>query len=233
MSVDQTPTLSDWHQIQNHELPRESLGHMIQVMQITGFHRWGFLVYRCTYSDDDAWQRYMQHFHECVRAGLEYYGRDVLLFKYLELIVVDERDTLDGATKSQVREKFRQWSATHREPDQGGPGSTNPFAKRIPMFSFCVHVDQLCLDRFKVYEDWEANGKQGLAPHVPCAIIDAGCDHEGRGSGGYPNIEGCLKEYPGWMYADVGSIPEIYNKVNHEGLEAGFDYSRPPLVFPD
>lgn len=87
--------------------------------------------------------------------------------------------------------------------------------------------------QIQVYEDWEANGKVGLEPQVPCAVVDAGCDYEGRGGAGYPNIEGCLREYPGWMYAELGTIPGVYNKLNHEELTDGFKcYVRPPLVFP-
>jgi hypothetical protein len=28
----------------------------------TGFHVWGFVIYRCVYGDDKAWQRYMKYF---------------------------------------------------------------------------------------------------------------------------------------------------------------------------
>lgn len=48
----------------------------IKSMINTKFHAWGFVIYRCTYGDDDAWQRYMKCFEENVHDGLELHGGD-------------------------------------------------------------------------------------------------------------------------------------------------------------
>lgn len=43
----------------------------------TGFHEWGFVIYRCVYGDDAAWQQYMKYFEEDVIDGLKHQGGDV------------------------------------------------------------------------------------------------------------------------------------------------------------
>ena len=45
----------------------------------TEFHEWGFVIYRCVYGDDEAWQKYMKYFEEDVMEGLKHHGGDELV----------------------------------------------------------------------------------------------------------------------------------------------------------
>lgn len=54
------PTLDSIPQLKrNFTLKREEYGSFIAGMQETGYHKWGFVIYRTTYDDDDAFQRYI------------------------------------------------------------------------------------------------------------------------------------------------------------------------------
>jgi hypothetical protein len=50
-----------------------------QGMINTGFHEWGFVIYRCVYGDDEAWERYVKYLEEDVIDGLKMTGGDMLV----------------------------------------------------------------------------------------------------------------------------------------------------------
>ncbi|KAK5988994.1 hypothetical protein PT974_10492 [Cladobotryum mycophilum] len=115
------------------------LGYMIMMMQTTGFHKLGFVIYRCAYSDEAVWERYVQHMRH-------------------------------------------------------GPGADDIRMKnRIPRFSYCVMVDQKCLDMLKKYEEWQVAGGRGNVPYVPCILVDAKCGSEGKGRNRF-SVRGGLYE---------------------------------------
>lgn len=53
-------------------------------MKKTGFHRWGFPIYRTTYDDDAAWERYLEVLKLTARHSLDDQGCDVLLEQYMD-----------------------------------------------------------------------------------------------------------------------------------------------------
>ena len=64
--------------------------------------KFGFVVYRCTYGDDESWQRFMQYLTAQTRARLE--TEDVSdLFDRLDWSVQEDQ-SLDGASMEEVRE---------------------------------------------------------------------------------------------------------------------------------
>ena len=63
--------------------------------------KWGFVIYRTTYQDDDQWNRFMEHINTRVRLELEQ-GRDAELFTRIDWCV-QEDPALEGAPVSEVR----------------------------------------------------------------------------------------------------------------------------------
>lgn len=51
----------------------------IKSMINTEFHEWGFVIYRCVYGDDEAWQRYMKYFEEGILEELGHDGGDAVV----------------------------------------------------------------------------------------------------------------------------------------------------------
>ncbi|KAF5697219.1 hypothetical protein FGLOB1_12915 [Fusarium globosum] len=55
---------------------------------------------------------------------------------------------------------------------------------------------------------------------VVCVVLDGKCEPGGRGRNGYLSIERYTKEHTGWIYTGVEGIPELYNRLFYEELEA-------------
>ncbi|KAF5532678.1 hypothetical protein FNAPI_12897 [Fusarium napiforme] len=89
--------------------------------------------------------------------------------------------------------------------------------------------DQKCLDTVDQYAAWVEAGAEGHKRAVVCVMLDAKCKPGGRGRNGFPSIEGCAKEYTGWIYTGVQGIPALYDNLFHQELKEQ-DAPRPPGV---
>lgn len=65
----------------------------------SGHHKWGFLVYRTVYDDEEAWVRFMDVLTRSTDMALRQMGKDARLQPYLEWKVVEDRAVFDGASK--------------------------------------------------------------------------------------------------------------------------------------
>ncbi|KAG8623333.1 hypothetical protein KVT40_008309 [Elsinoe batatas] len=104
-----------------------------------GDNVWGLTIYRCTYSDDSAWTRFMAIINERTRYSLD---RQSLpeLFTTLDWNVQDDRRLLDGATVDFVRERFKLWKA------EALKGVDERLIKcALPRHNHCIHVDEAAL----------------------------------------------------------------------------------------
>lgn len=228
-----------------HPIKREPLGSFIETMQGTGFHTWGFVIYRCTYSDNALFTKYIEEMKRQILQDLQEIGKADLLEQYLKYTMIEE-PTLAGASKHEIRERFRQWVAD-RSTERDGEGFDHPFTKGlfpdlnpifnqehpIPRFHYCISIDDRCLETFQIYTAWCEAGRIGLRPLVACVLIDLSCPPEGTGEKGFPNIEGCTKSHLGWMYLSVDCIPEIYNTLTLVAMSDPYvGYIRPPGIHP-
>ncbi|TPX13482.1 uncharacterized protein E0L32_006212 [Thyridium curvatum] len=131
------------------------LAHTINGMKRTSHHEWGFVIYRCAYGDDAAWQRYLDLLKASVAETLDILGRDVLLGPILVWTVVEDQG-LDQATPEDVRSRFRVWASEklavlekdiQLDLSQLPPGAkVLSLPRHLPRFQFCVGVDAACLE---------------------------------------------------------------------------------------
>jgi 3-phenylpropionate/cinnamic acid dioxygenase small subunit len=63
---------------------------------------WGFITYRCTYGDDEKWDKFMDFLKARVKFCLEDDGA-VDMYDRLDWIVIENKETLDGADPKQVK----------------------------------------------------------------------------------------------------------------------------------
>lgn len=74
--------------------------------------KWGFVIQRCTYDNDDAWTQLVNATRRDVPEGLA--DRDALdLLESFKLDIREDSQTLDGASPDKVREIFRTWVLSH------------------------------------------------------------------------------------------------------------------------
>ncbi|KAH7166405.1 hypothetical protein EDB81DRAFT_918820 [Dactylonectria macrodidyma] len=217
------PTLESIPQLNFSMTKREPLSSIIRDMQEIGFQKWGFVIYRCAYADNAQWESYLEFFKASVKQELEALELSSLLWKYLEWTIVEDRQSLDGASKQRVRDEFTHWAIDRAriEPD----------IAETPRFRYCIYIDQKCLDTVDQYETWVATGAEGKLKNVVCAVLDKDCGLSGRGRRGFPSVEGCVRSDTGWMYMTIKCVPDVYNRLSYQAL-AEADYERPPAVWP-
>lgn len=239
MSEPERPTLDSIPEMQRVGNQPQALKKMIQQMQMTGFHTWGFVIYRCTYTDDATWELYMDRLKQEIRASLDAEGRLELLWQYVKFTIIED-PKLEGATKNMVRSRFRKWVNEH-SVERDGAGVEGAVMFNVSRFTHCLFVDKRCLDTLAAEANWIAAGsnyniveEEGMSSYVVCALVDVQVTPLGKGPPGYPNIEECTKLYTGWMYISLTGIVELYDIVSKDGLlQFGYsDYFRPPHVWP-
>ncbi|KAF9766460.1 hypothetical protein IL306_001151 [Fusarium sp. DS 682] len=227
------PTLESIPQINVAMAGGEPLSSLIRDMQRTDFKRWGFVIYRTVYTEDSQsqWENYIEFLKAAVEDKLKFKELFTLLEPHLEWTIIEDRKTLENASKQQVREKFTQWASSDRSVERDGPGAESAFGSGHPRYRYCIYVDQKCLDTFDQYKAWVESGAEGDLKDVVCVILDKDCKPNGQGRRGFTSIEGCSKQYTGWMYTSVECIPNIYNSLFQEPLKE-HAYARPPVIFP-
>lgn len=180
-------------------------------------HRiWGFVIYRCTYDNDEDWNKFVGHLRHCIRQTLEFYnGLDIM--GSFGLTVIDDRSILDDASTSVVREHFKQWTATAPEQEQGvgiGPGLSQ-------RYRYCIQVDDAALE--SIIED-ENDG------YVNLIQKDWNPHRQGAREPEEDPIEDCMLHDIGWMmvaFQDV--MVDMYYQLR--GYNNWYtEYQRPPKV---
>ena len=73
-----------------------------------GIQKWGFVVYRCTYDDDEAWAQLMEHIETRTIDSIKSDGIETGMIDRLDLPVIED-PTLEAASKTEVRCRFRKW----------------------------------------------------------------------------------------------------------------------------
>jgi hypothetical protein len=138
----------------------EEIAKTLQSMAYSRHHKWGFLIYRTTYDDDEAWRRFMRGLkwavHESIAKGFD------RVAPFLQWTVVEDRSVLDGASKDIVREHFRGWVVS-RTVERDGPGAKRKtLPRRSPRYRYCLYVDKKTVDEAKV----DISTKYGTEPFV-------------------------------------------------------------------
>lgn len=227
-----TQTLDSYPQLHTFTMGRHAYGPLIGGMQKTGYHKWGFVVYRTTYDDDEAFQRFVALMRQSVEETLEGRGQKDLLLQYHDFIIMDDKK-FDGATKLQIRKHFVAWIAEQK--DAGViPELACTHTWLIPRFTHCLVVDKASMQNFTDYENWAPPYLLYNRPPPACALVDADWKSPGKGSAVCEPIENCRKRYVGWMYITLSYVVGMYSENNipdfeDEGIQ---NYSRPPQIVP-
>ncbi|XEU96394.1 hypothetical protein FSHL1_001679 [Fusarium sambucinum] len=226
------PTLDNIPEINHTMIKTEPLSSLIWDMQATDFKRWGFVIFRTVYTEESQplWESYIEFLKASVEEDLEFKELSTLLNPLLEWVIIEDQETLNNASKQHVRERFSEWTSQH-SVKRDGPGVEDAFRQQFPRFRYCVYVDQKCLDTVAQYEAWAKAGAEDGDKQVVCVVLDKNCHQKGEVKGRFPRIEGCSREYTGWQYTSVHCLAHLYDKLSKQEL-SGYDYTRPPMVFP-
>lgn len=253
--------VSDESQAYEHPLARENLpalkvlqaegqtvGARGHHMQITGFYNWGFVIYRCDYSDDVLFGGFMTHLRDQAERYHRFSHQERTTGLYLEWTVVQDREALDAATKDHIRRRFLEWR-DGLSVSRDGPGADHRVTPYLPRFEYCMHVGRDSLDSLVAHEEALRGGNsKSAAPSVFFAVVRAaqrppglpeGYDDpdEGGEEDDYVDdpandpaaIEGCTDQDVGWAYVAADDWVELYEELhNDQGWYVL--YTRPPGI---
>ncbi|THY19618.1 hypothetical protein D6D01_07028 [Aureobasidium pullulans] len=105
--------------------------------------KWGLVIYRCTYGDDEAWAQFMAHIN---KRTLDPVAREDRMDMASSLDwSVQEDPTLERASKVEVRRRFRNWVIVEGRKEDGSELEERELHHH-PRFNFCIHVDADSLD---------------------------------------------------------------------------------------
>ncbi|KAG8625401.1 hypothetical protein KVT40_007152 [Elsinoe batatas] len=188
---------------------------------------WGFVVYRCSYKSDGEWLRFLQILNDNVRESLEADDEE-----YLDLMdtldwAVQETPELEGASKEEIRRRFRDWASEHADLSS-------------PRSSFCIMVDQDCIDAtlgapappeydsehkafvYIIDKNWRQR-------HYEDNVDGASGGGKDPADEGFDPLDGCRMDDVGWMKLAVSHVaPRAFSILDDPGWEGA--YRRPPKV---
>ncbi|KAF1988766.1 hypothetical protein K402DRAFT_391467 [Aulographum hederae CBS 113979] len=205
-----------------------------------GLSKWGWVIYRSTYGDDETWQRFLDILKQGTGAESQHES-DPGVTDMIDWKVMEGPEFAD-ASKDAVREYFKAWTASDEakaeQPNRTINNEDGSLMGLTPRYTFCVHVDTDALEsvmRLSTPLD------QDYSCEAYLNLIDARWDYEsvtvdyatGEKFDGENEVEvdGYKCHDVGWM--KVGARPLwgfVYSTFITENLfEAS--YVRPPQVF--
>ena len=124
---------------------------------------WGFSVYRCSYKDESAWSRLLQHLRENIENDLEHNQRMDLLPRH-QLVINDDIEKFNGATSHDIRDHFNGWVTDQLPQIVASPEILehllfNDTHGMVPQYflgtryNFCLFVDDFCLESLELFKD--------------------------------------------------------------------------------
>lgn len=234
MSTTTLPALPD----PNDGLGGYGLPSIIRSMQKTGFRKWGFRIYRCTYDDEAAWSRYVENLENELAEGLVATGANYMLAPYHKWTIVEDREALDGAAKADVRARFREWSKA-RSVGRDGPGADHELVAQaglVARFEACIMVDKECLDSMEKNKDKRNRLEPyfvviGLDRLAPPPVPPTEEDLEELREDGEDMLEEDDEDDETWMLASCQSYVELYDELC--GMGPWWRRRRaPPDIYP-
>lgn len=199
--------------------------------------KWGYVVYRTTYLNDEEWGRVKQIIVQKATDGAA--GIPDLM-NYMEWIFVDDKATLDGASRASLRQRFRSWAA-ETAPGAGYDDAEYPGGhSRLVFF---LEVDE---ESLRSIIDGTFTDDVGLTVGGHINVVDSQWEPDTKEFNHEEDrladlewqklmkpIDGCREVDVGWkkMEADL-LTPEFQDELDWlmEGTNWHRMYTRPPRV---
>lgn len=171
--------------------------------------KWGFIFFRCTYGDDDAWKRFMDRIMTQTIQSLQNQN-GLFLLKSLDVKVEEDHKILDGASFKDTTKLFNLWKNSDEAKAEGEGRWQNgaPYGSRY--FAY-VHVDKESLDSVL-----DANPDDWRNRYGWVYLVDSEWSYDIPTSPQYSeeDIESILEdreEWPGYMRSTLlGLMPSTY-----------------------
>ena len=234
-----------------------AFGPTISSLFQSGHPKWGFLVYRVYYGDEESWQRFMGILNRVSDNWIRRSHKERLL-PYLFWTTMEDREAFEGASKDAIRDSFRSW-VDARSVERDGPGADSPnIAEWSPRYRACLYVDKEVLESATLTEYPSAVNPTGFYLKVDGRVVlidsqygehflnhpgvdeydwqeieDGDLAEEDLDEDEYDPIEGKTSFDVGWQYVGLGVAAAIYDIMceNYDAWIRPSFYKRPPAVW--
>jgi hypothetical protein len=198
--------------------------------------KWGFLVYRTTYSDDEKWDQFIKLFQEGVRKDVKRLWGDTEHVNYLDFPVQEDSISLKDATKDELRNRFDAWR-TSNEPwnEQGLTKETNPeflLEDHSLRTRYFIQVDDDAMESVLAYGTGINNGGYvNLIWSNAVYKVDEEDTEDVETDLGHPELEGMNYLHVGFQRVAVEWIyPHFWWFFCSMDENDDLVYDRPPII---
>lgn len=130
----------------NPELPQKDPSPFEEIaddLKLFNLSKWGWVIYRTTYGDDEAWERFKVLVTRQCRKYLQKPDTPPSVAGALDWVFVSDK-ALDGASRDTLREHFLAWVAEAKTRESLGPPS--PLVAKMELeavrYMYFIQVDE-------------------------------------------------------------------------------------------
>lgn len=115
---------------------------LVDALEKDNHTTWGLIIYRTSYSNNQAWSQFLQKLNEETREEFEEHnGLDVLEQK--ANTIMDDAAQFDGMSSLDIREHCKKWVADNYAREQGRPPADSIFPYGgAPRYRYAVQIDE-------------------------------------------------------------------------------------------
>lgn len=201
--------------------------------------KWGWVIYRTTYEDDEGWTRFKDFITRQSHADIADSDAPEIADS-LEWTFIEDRATLNGASKDQLRSRFKEWASDALKTEQPRVEDHRFGAFGIPRYTYFIDVDEGSL-KSVVYDTPQPSERDlwGMgyvnfvdADWKPLSELTSSVGDVGAGDDDvHEPIEGCTEENVGWMKIDSHMVGAGFYQAMMGYPDVWYAmYQRPPEV---
>lgn len=199
-----------------------------EVVQYEGHSSWGFVIYRCTYGDDDGWQHFMENLKVELEESCRLHNAADFFAKHL-WTVFDDKTQFDGASTHDTRQHFRAWRQHAQREEQGTDFTHFQYA---PRYAFFLHADSQAVQDLLAIDRPVDLLDSGAVNLVSADFGQAATAVQTPQDGSYEPIEGCTDYHVGFLRMPCQLYLPMYRMcMSPEQWRAA--YTRPPAIYQE
>lgn len=209
--------------------PEDAAQNILGDLRYFNHTKWGWVIYRCTYGDDAAWERFREIITSRAREDLaerDHVPREVV--DGMDWKFFSDQATLDGASREQLRRRFRTWADEAEKTDQPGAYAHSELKWGNSFLS----------QRYKMFVQVDEEALRSVVDADPSEHLDVGWVNlvradEGMDRGLNVGVFGSEEEHveEGWMMIASDLLgPDFYNVFNNMPESWYVYYSAPPQL---
>jgi hypothetical protein len=211
---------------------------ILEMLKASKHSKWGFVICRCTYQNDQAWPHFKNFVHDRTKKAISKSDTPEIADS-LEWTFVEDHATLDGASRAQLRQRFNEWAENAYAVEQ--PRGQDDFQKwglfGFARYNYFIQVDEEALRSVLSPPEFSWNSF-GFVNFVDSRWKPMSDEDYYRGMDPEDlevcdEIDGCCRENVGWMRI----TPMLMISTEWYGAVGGFAgggwyvfYLRPPAV---